>query len=138
MVQKIEEFYRDLDYYCKLNGFTTKEKDVTFWFFKYAHLRKNLRRLYKKIETLQNDYINKPVEVTINSLPKHYKKPYTPIDFILKWGLDFSEGNFLKYITRYKEKANIFDLEKCKYYSTTYFYNNDSIYKEYVETNSIK
>lgn len=47
----------------------------------------------------------------------HYKdKAIEPIDYILANGLSFCEGNVVKYITRYKDKNGIEDLEKAKQY----------------------
>jgi hypothetical protein len=39
-----------------------------------------------------------------------------PIDFILGNGLGFCEGNVIKYVTRWKHKNGIEDLEKAKHY----------------------
>lgn len=47
----------------------------------------------------------------------HYKKLNPePIDVILKWNLDFIEGNIIKYIARYKFKNGLEDLYKAQYY----------------------
>lgn len=48
----------------------------------------------------------------------HYKKlGYQPIELIYKLGLDFFQGNMLKYITRYKYKNGQEDLAKCIHYA---------------------
>lgn len=48
----------------------------------------------------------------------HYKKlGYQPIELIHKLGLDFFQGNMLKYITRYKYKNGQEDLAKCIHYA---------------------
>lgn len=48
----------------------------------------------------------------------HYKKlGYQPIELIHKLGLDFFQGNMLKYITRYKYKNGQEDLDKCIHYA---------------------
>lgn len=48
----------------------------------------------------------------------HYKKlGYQPIELIHKLGLDFFQGNMLKYITRYKYKNGREDLDKCIHYA---------------------
>ena len=39
-----------------------------------------------------------------------------PIEFILSNGLDFCEGNVIKYVYRYSKKNGIEDLEKAKHY----------------------
>ena len=39
-----------------------------------------------------------------------------PLDYILKNGLDFLEGNIIKYISRYDMKGGVKDLNKAKFY----------------------
>ena len=47
----------------------------------------------------------------------HYKKlKIQPIEFIHANNLPFIEGNIVKYITRWREKNGIKDLEKVKHY----------------------
>jgi len=47
----------------------------------------------------------------------HYKKmPIQPLEFIAKNGLDFFQGNVLKYVIRYKFKNGIEDLKKARHY----------------------
>jgi len=47
----------------------------------------------------------------------HYKsKGIQPIEYILKNGLGFCEGNVVKYVTRWKDKNGIDDLLKAKHY----------------------
>jgi len=49
--------------------------------------------------------------------PKHYSMgAIQPIEYILANDLDFCEGNIIKYITRWKFKDGIQDLEKAKHY----------------------
>ena len=49
---------------------------------------------------------------------KHYTGfEYEPLDFILKFNLNFVEGSFLKYITRCERKGEAFkDLDKANFY----------------------
>jgi hypothetical protein len=48
---------------------------------------------------------------------KHYtNKKIQPIDYIIANELDFCEGNVIKYITRYKDKNGVEDLQKAKQY----------------------
>jgi len=47
---------------------------------------------------------------------EHYLKAIQPWDFIVANDLGFLEGNIVKYITRYKEKGGVVDLEKAKHY----------------------
>jgi hypothetical protein len=47
----------------------------------------------------------------------HYKEfPIQPIEFTHRNGLNFCQGNVIKYITRYKHKGGIEDLKKVKHY----------------------
>ena len=49
--------------------------------------------------------------------PKHYTKGrIEPIDFINANDMDYLEGNIIKYISRYKYKGGIEDLEKAGFY----------------------
>jgi hypothetical protein len=47
----------------------------------------------------------------------HYtKRAIQPIEYIWANGLEFSEGNVVKYVTRWKDKGGIKDLEKAKHH----------------------
>lgn len=47
----------------------------------------------------------------------HYSKHrIQPFDIIREYGLDFFEGNVIKYILRHKDKNGLEDLEKAKHY----------------------
>lgn len=47
----------------------------------------------------------------------HYKnKAIQPIEYIFANKLGFAEGNIVKYITRWKDKDGVKDLEKIKHY----------------------
>lgn len=47
----------------------------------------------------------------------HYKKlKIQPIEYILANDLGYVEGNIIKYITRWKDKGGVQDLEKIKHY----------------------
>ncbi len=50
--------------------------------------------------------------------PDHYNQgTIEVIDFIEAWGLNFSEGNVVKYITRYRYKGTpLKDLKKARAY----------------------
>lgn len=50
-------------------------------------------------------------------LPKHYDGDvYEPIKIIDHYGLDFYEGNILKYLLRWRKKDGVKDLEKAQDY----------------------
>jgi hypothetical protein len=47
----------------------------------------------------------------------HYKKQaIQPVQYIHANGIGFFEGNVIKYVTRWREKGGIADLEKAKHY----------------------
>lgn len=47
----------------------------------------------------------------------HYaRKAIQPWDYIAANGLDFFEGNVVKYVTRYAAKGNVDDLRKAQHY----------------------
>ena len=47
----------------------------------------------------------------------HYKdKAIQPVEYIHANGLGFCEGNVVKYVTRWKEKGGVADLEKARHY----------------------
>ena len=47
----------------------------------------------------------------------HYKdRAIQPVEYIHANGIGFFEGNVIKYVTRWREKAGVADLEKAKHY----------------------
>jgi len=47
----------------------------------------------------------------------HYRnRAIQPIEFILANGIGFCEGNVIKYVTRWKDKGGVKDLEKARHY----------------------
>ncbi len=50
--------------------------------------------------------------------PEHYCAGFQiePLDYIQKNGLDFLEGNIIKYVSRYDMKGGVKDLEKARFY----------------------
>ena len=48
---------------------------------------------------------------------EHYKNQgIQPVEYIHANGLDFFEGNVIKYVTRWRRKDGLADLEKAKHY----------------------
>lgn len=48
----------------------------------------------------------------------HYKKQaMQPYEYIVKCGLTFTQGNIVKYITRYMDKNGAQDVQKCIHYA---------------------
>jgi hypothetical protein len=47
----------------------------------------------------------------------HYKTlKIQPVEYIHANGIGYAEGNVIKYLTRWKDKGGIADLEKAKHY----------------------
>ena len=47
----------------------------------------------------------------------HYqKKAIQPVEYIHANGLGFCEGNVVKYVSRWKDKGGVKDLEKARHY----------------------
>lgn len=48
---------------------------------------------------------------------KHYKEfSIQPLEYIVKNGIDYMEGNVVKYVTRHESKNGIEDLRKAQHY----------------------
>lgn len=48
---------------------------------------------------------------------QHYKnKGIQPIEYIMSNGLDFCEGNVVKYVSRWRDKNGLDDLLKARHY----------------------
>ena len=66
--------------------------------------------------------------------PNHYDFPIQPVDFIIKNGLGFCEGNVVKYISRWRQKNGKEDLLKAKHYIDILLKSLDTDYStEYKE-----
>ena len=48
--------------------------------------------------------------------PLYYNKSIETTDYILAHDLGYLEGNIIKYVTRYKDKNGIEDLQKAEWY----------------------
>lgn len=61
-----------------------------------------------------------PIKTEANTIQiggDHYKKlPIEPWDYIASNGLGFFDGNAVKYLTRWKDKGGVKDLEKAIHY----------------------
>jgi len=73
--------------------------------------RKNYFMVFiKYIKSLLTKSKNNPIK------PKHYSGSIEPIDYITAHKMNFTEGNIIKYVSRYKEKNGLEDLKKAQYY----------------------
>ena len=52
----------------------------------------------------------------MSQTPKHYDFQIQPVEYILRNGLGFCEGNVVKYISRWKMKNGKEDLLKARHY----------------------
>lgn len=47
----------------------------------------------------------------------HYSKHgIQPLEYILSNGIPFTEGNVIKYVTRWRDKGGVEDLKKARHY----------------------
>jgi hypothetical protein len=76
-------------------------------------------------------------EVKIKKLPQiggtHYQMGIPPIDYIEANNLSFIEGNIVKYVSRYKDKNGIEDLQKAKWYLEKLISNYEQEKKAWVK-----
>jgi hypothetical protein len=60
---------------------------------------------------------NKPTPLDIQVAGDHYKSlTIQPVEYIRQNNIGYFEGNVIKYVTRWKDKGGIKDLEKAKHY----------------------
>ncbi len=59
-----------------------------------------------------------PTEYDQIDKPRHYVEGggIEPLDYIESRRLDYHEGNIIKYVSRYKKKGGVEDLEKARVY----------------------
>lgn len=66
---------------------------------------------------------------------QHYKEQaIQPIEYIEANNLGYHEGNIVKYVTRYKLKGGIQDLEKAKHYIELLIAHTESQKQPYTPT----
>jgi hypothetical protein len=59
--------------------------------------------------------MGKPLEEQVGG--SHYKKlAIQPIEYIHANGIGYMEGNAIKYLTRWRDKGGVQDLEKARHY----------------------
>ena len=68
--------------------------------------------------------------------PDHYDFKIQPVEFILKNGLGFCEGNIIKYVSRWKLKNGREDLLKAKHYIDILLAELDKDTKDAYNTNN--
>ena len=51
-----------------------------------------------------------------NINPTYYRKGIETTDYIVSHSMNYVEGNIIKYVTRYKYKGGLEDIEKAEWY----------------------
>ena len=51
-----------------------------------------------------------------NINPTYYRKGIETTDYIVSHSMNYLEGNIIKYVTRYKDKGGLEDIEKAEWY----------------------
>ena len=70
---------------------------------------------YNAASYIADEHEVNPMEIQVGG--DHYKKcKIQPVEYIHANGLDFFQGNIVKYITRFRDKGGKADLEKIKHY----------------------
>lgn len=63
------------------------------------------------------DEVNRPSALTVQVDGNHYKKcAIQPVQYVHANGLGFIEGSVIKYVTRWRNKNGIRDLEKARHF----------------------
>lgn len=69
----------------------------------------------KSEEVVKSDGYKSALDYQVGG--NHYQQmAYQPLSFIMELGLNFCEGNIIKYIARYKYKNGLQDLKKAQHY----------------------
>ena len=75
-----------------------------------------MEKLYEKPSSLLTDFIG-PFPHWQEKSPSHYgESSIQPAEYIWRNGLDFFQGNIIKYVTRHKHKGGKGDIEKAIHY----------------------
>ena len=81
----------------------------------------------KKINTLAGLRKSAQTKDDIVKHPAHYTKGIEMWEYAHSQGLDFFEGNIIKYVTRWRHKNGMEDLLKAKQYLDKLIKNNSKI-----------
>ena len=69
----------------------------------------------KSEEVVKSDGYKSALDYQVGG--NHYQQmAYQPLSFIMELGLNFCEGNIVKYVSRYKYKNGLQDLKKAQHY----------------------
>ena len=82
---------------------------------KSAKTKNMEEQAYNAASYIADEHEVNPMEIQVGG--GHYKKcKIQPVEYIHANGLDFFQGNIVKYITRFRDKGGKADLEKIKHY----------------------
>ena len=81
----------------------------------------------KKINTIASIRKKATEKVDVVKHPAHYTKGIEMWEYAHSQGLDFFEGNIIKYVTRWRHKNGMEDLLKAKQYLDKLIKNNSKI-----------
>lgn len=85
------------------------------WLLKSAKPKNMEEQAYNAASYIADEHEVNPMEIQVGG--DHYKKcKIQPVEYIHANGLDFFQGNIVKYITRFRDKGGKADLEKIKHY----------------------
>jgi len=112
----------------KMNGLNELESKIVM---SLVHEESD-ESIYKALQKLgESIHQGDNITVTNEQIPSHYtSNKIEPIKFIEENNLDYNEGNIIKYITRYKSKNGIKDLNKIYFYFLQMKYGNYDKVKE--------
>jgi len=131
MSEKTKKFLKDLDAFpeASVNSLAKKHKIAAGYAYKLAKKRAGYPPMVPTpVVTID---VSQPVPATemeiaeMLGLPAnevqvggdHYKKnAIQPWDYIVSNDLGYLEGNVVKYVSRWKDKGGLQDLEKAKHY----------------------
>ena len=65
---------------------------------------------------MDNRNVTEKLQEKLSSQQHYTRAKIEPIDYIKAHGMNFIEGNVVKYISRYKHKNGLEDLVKCRVY----------------------
>ena len=71
----------------------------------------------KRIEAIAqngNDGLHYAIEKQVGG--SHYDMPIQPVEYVVKNGIGYLEGNVIKYVTRHKNKNGAEDILKAMHY----------------------
>ncbi len=70
------------------------------------------------------------VKLTQQTAGTHYQGALQPFEVVLAWGLNYWEGNVVKYLRRHKEKNGKQDLQKARDYLDFLITNYEKVFKK--------